>query len=145
MTKLLLIPIVIALVGCGGNVPPIGDVAIQTAVSVATSTTLKAAIKDPQKRTEIANYIEGSYAQAIRSIVGNPDPQNFINQLNAFIPPDVQQQYPELITFVNPLALWAYQQAYDKYNGDITKVSAYLNDIAAGLQSGAAQFATPSH
>jgi len=133
----------VAPTGC--NNPAITDAAIVTATSVATSSALKLAIKDDAKRTLIANYIEGSYANGIRSITGNPSPDNFIAQLNAFIPPTVQQQFPELVTFVNPIALFAYQQAYSKYNGDITKISQYLNDVATGLQNGASQFATHTH
>ena len=130
----------VAPTGC--NNPAVTDTSIVMATSVATSAALKLAITDPAKRTLIANYIEGSYANAIRSISGNPSPDNFIAQLNSFIPPTVQQQLPELITFVNPIALYAYQQAYAKYNGDITKISQYLNDVATGMQNGAAQFAS---
>ena len=131
----------VAPAGCS-DTSKVSDAAITAAVSVATSTALKSAIKDPAKRTQIANYIEGPYANAIRSISGNPTPDNFVQQLNAFIPANIQEQYPELVAFVNPISLWAYQQAYNKYGSDVAKISQYLNDVASGMQSGAATFAT---
>jgi hypothetical protein len=120
----------------------INDATITAAVSIATSTALKMGVKDAAKRTLIANYIEGNYADALRSITGNPTPENFAQQLNAFIPLNIQQEYPELVTFVNPIALFAYQQAYNKYKDNVDQISRYLNDVATGLQNGASQFAT---
>ena len=119
------------------NINDVSDTAIKTAISVATSTGLKVAIKDSARRAEIAAYICGPYAEGIRSITGNPTPENFLEQINAFVPQNIKDQYPELLAFVNPIALAAYKQAYEKYQGNVVEIARYLNDVSSGLQSGA--------
>jgi hypothetical protein len=113
------------------------DASIIAAVTVATTTGLKMAVQDPARRTVIANYLD-VYAVALRSVTGNPTPEQLTELINAFIPQDVKDKYPELVTFGVPLIVQAYKQAYDRWGSSDTV--RYLNDIAQGIEAGAAQF-----
>lgn len=141
--KLLNVVLALALI-----VPPIAittsctqsqfnDAAIIAGVTVATTTGLKMAIQDPARRTVIANYLD-VYATALRSITGNPTPEQLTALINQFIPQNIKDQYPELVTFAVPLIVSAYKQAYDKWGS--AKAVTYLNDIAAGIEAGAAPY-----
>ena len=111
------------------------DAAIIAAVTVATTTGLKMAVKDEARRTVIANYLD-VYSTALRSITGDPTPEQLTAIVNQFIPQNVKDQYPELVTFAVPLIVSTYKQAYDKWGKD--KSVTYLNDIATGIEDGAA-------
>lgn len=110
---------------------------VTTAVSVATSTALKVAPIADARKALLKNYLCGNYANAVRSVAGNPTPENFLNQINAFIPQNVKDNYPELVTFANPLALQGFQLLTQQYGNDVEKIAAGLNDIATGIQLGA--------
>lgn len=111
------------------------DAAIIAGVTVATTTGLKMAVQDPARRTIIADYLD-VYSTALRSITGNPTPEQLTTLINQFIPQNVKDQYPELVTFAIPLIVSAYKQAYDKWGKE--KAVTYLNDIATGIEDGAA-------
>jgi len=115
------------------------DAAITAGVTVATTTGLKFAVPDVGRRTVIADYLD-VYSHALRSVTGNPTPDELTTLINQFIPQNVKDQYPELVTFAIPLIVSAYQQAYDRWGGE--KAVKYLNDIAAGIEAGAAPFIT---
>ncbi len=111
------------------------DAAIIAAVTVATTTGLKMAVQDPARRTIIADYLD-VYSTALRSVTGNPTPEQLTALINQFIPQNIKDQYPELITFAIPLIVGAYKQAYDRWGSE--KAVTYLNDIATGIENGAA-------
>jgi len=115
------------------------DSAIIAAVTVATTTGLKMAVQDPARRTVIADYLE-VYSVALRSVTGNPTPEQLTTLINQFIPQNVKDQYPELVTFAIPLIVGAYKQAYDKWGS--AQAVKYLNDIATGIEDGAAPYIT---
>jgi hypothetical protein len=117
----------------------INDAAITAGVSVATSTGLKLAVPDAGRRTVIADYLD-VYSHALRSVTGDPTPDQLTALINQFIPANVKDQYPELVTFAIPLIVSAYKQAYDKWGKE--KAVTYLGDIAAGIEAGAAPFIT---
>lgn len=117
----------------------ITDSSIIAAVTVATTTGLKMAVPDEARRTVIANYLD-VYAKALRTITGNPTPEQLTELINKFIPENVKAQYPELVTFAVPLIVSAYKQAYDKWGAE--KAVTYLNDIASGIEAGAANYIT---
>ena len=139
--------------GKGGSppsLPPVSDAFITAAVSAGTSAGLNLAIKDAAKRKVIAQYLN-TYAGALRTITGNPTPDQLTQQLMAFIPPDVAAQYPELGSFAVPLVVSFYQWAESKYGAastptgspsgtpgtpTLTKVQEILNDVANGIETG---------
>jgi len=138
--KLLLIPLLIALAGCKGtNLPPVSDAFITASVAAGTSAGLKLAIKDDARRKTIAAYLN-NYAGALRTITGNPTPDQLTQQLMAFIPPDVQSQYPELGSFAVPLIVTFYQWAETKYGSNTAQYQKVLNDVATGIEAGSAPF-----
>jgi len=142
MTKLLIAPIVFLSFGCASIQPYIqNDATITTAVSVLTLSGLKYAVKDSSKRTVISDYIM-VYAPALRTITGNPTAAELTTQINAFIPANIRSDYPELIALVIPAVTSTYQSAYAKYGGNTKELYRVLSDIAAGLENGAAPYAT---
>jgi hypothetical protein len=116
---------------------------ITTAVSVGTSAGLRYVVKDPAKRTVIANYIDVG-AAALRTVTGTPTPDQLNTLINQAIPADIRNQYPELIAFVSPLVISSYQLAFDKYGPNAEKLYQALNDIALGLEAGAAPYISHS-
>lgn len=124
--------------GCQkGQPPPISDALITAAVSAGTSAGLKLAITDVNKQHVIANYLN-TYASALRTITGNPTDEQLTQKLLAFIPPDINQQYPELGSFAVPLVVSFYDWAKAKYGNDAATEVRILNDIGAGLETGSA-------
>lgn len=115
------------------------DAAITAAVTVATTTGLKLAVKDPERRTVIANYLD-VYSKALYSVTGNPTPEQLTDLINSFIPQNVKDEYPELVTFAIPMIVGAYKQAYDRWGSE--NAVRYIHDIAAGIEAGAAPFIT---
>ena len=97
------------------------------------------AIDDPAQRTVVANYLD-VYSHALRTISGKPTPEELTTVINSFVPKNIQDEYPELMTFAVPLIVSAYKQAYDRWGSE--KAVTYLNDIAAGIEAGAAPFVT---
>jgi len=110
------------------------DSAITAGIAVATTTGLKMAVSDPERRTVIADYL-GVYATALRTITGNPSPDQLTTLINQFVPQNIKDQYPELMTFAIPLIVSGYKQAYDRWGAQ--KAVLYLNDIATGIETGA--------
>ena len=139
MKKILLIPALALLVGCKGGNLPVSDAFITASISAGTSAGLKLAIKDDAKRIVIAKYLN-NYAGALRTITGNPTPDQLSAQLMAFIPSDVQQQYPELSSFAVPLIVSFYQWAQQKYGTNTAQYQQVLNDVATGIETGSAPF-----
>lgn len=120
---------------------PIADTLITSGVSTGTVIGLRQAIPDAAKRTIVANYIDRG-AVALRAITGTPTPQELTALINQSIPAKVREDYPEAIAFMVPLVVSAYDAAYKKYgNGkDAQQIAKVLNDIALGLEAGAAPF-----
>jgi hypothetical protein len=119
------------------------SVGVTPAVTVATSTGLK--FVDPAKRAVIADYID-VYASALRTITTTepaPTSAELATMINQFVPADVKEQYPELVTFVTPLIVSTYQSALDHYGDNAAKLYKVLNEIALGLEAGAAPYITP--
>lgn len=140
MKKLLLIiPIALALCACQNGTSTISDALITASVSAGTSTGLKLTIKDDTKRTVIAKYLN-TYAGALRTISGDPTDAQLTAQLMAFIPPDVESQYPELGAFAVPLIVSSYDWAKTKYGTDSAQLRQILNDVATGIEEGSAPF-----
>jgi len=124
--------------GCqNGQSPPISDALITASVSAATSTGLKLAVKDAAKQHVIANYLN-TYAGALRTISGNPTDAQLTQQLMAFVPADIANQYPEIASFAIPLIVSFYDWAHTKYGSDTAQLYKILNDVATGIEEGAA-------
>ena len=147
MKKLTLtLAIVSALFASGckqlGNV---SDSQISTGVAIGTTAGLRYGIQDAAKRTLVADYINVC-ASALRSLTGTPPPTpaDLTALLNKAVPDSIRSQNPELIAFVAPLVVTAYQFAYDKYGSgaDAAKLYGVLNSIAVGLETGAAPYIT---
>lgn len=119
-----------------GQAPPVSDALITASVSAATSTGLKLAIKDVNKQHVIANYLN-TYAGALRTITGNPTDAQLTAQLMAFVPPDIENQYPEIASFAIPLIVGFYDWAHAKYGNDTAQLYKILNDVATGIETGA--------
>lgn len=126
-----------AIVGCSKNAPPVSDALITTAVSVGTSSGLKFAIKDVGKQHVVAQYLN-NYAGALRTITGNPTDEQLTKQLMAFIPPDVQVQYPEISTVAIPMIVSFYDYYRSKYGANTQAFYQKLNDVATGIEQGSA-------
>jgi len=142
MMKPLIAIITLISFGCASIQPYIqNDATVTTAVSVLTLSGLKYAVKDSSKRTVISDYIM-VYAPALRTITGNPSAAELTTQINAFIPANIRSDYPELIALVIPAVTSTYQSAYAKYGGNTKELYRVLSDIAAGLENGAAPYAT---
>jgi hypothetical protein len=139
MKTKLLVMLALAVLTTSCTQSQFNDAAITAGVTVATTTGLKFAIPDAARRTVIADYLD-VYSHGLRSVTGNPSPAELTETINQFIPKNVKDQYPELVTFAIPLIVSAYQQAYEKWGGE--KAVKYLNDIAAGIEAGAAPFIT---
>jgi predicted membrane-bound mannosyltransferase len=137
--QVLACAIIVAFITPSCTQSQFNDAAITAAVTVATTTGLKMAVQDPSRRTVIADYLE-VYSTALRSVTGNPTPEQLTTLINQFIPQNVKDQYPELVTFAIPLIVGAYKQAYDRWGS--AQAVTYLNDIAAGIEAGAGPFAT---
>lgn len=122
-----------------GQAPPVSDALITASVAAGTSVALKTipALKDhPDKQHVVANYLN-TYAGALRTISGNPTDAELTAQLMAFVPPDIQNQYPELASFAVPLIVSFYDWAHAKYGNDTAQLYKILNDIATGIETGA--------
>lgn len=117
--------------------PVISDVFITAGVSAGTSAGLRLTITDAAKRRVIAQYLN-TYASALRTITGNPTDTQLTQQLMAFIPPAINQQYPELGSFAVPLVVSFYDWAKARYGSDATTEVRIFNDIGAGLETGSA-------
>ena len=117
--------------------PVFNDSTITTAVSVGTATGLR--FVNATKRTAIANYLY-TYSGALRTITGNPTPEQLTQQINAFIPADVKTNYPEIVAFAVPLIVTNYEWAYSKWGNNGQKLYQVLNDIATGIETGASAF-----
>ena len=137
MKRLLLTVLLVPLFGC--TTLQWTDQTITAGVSIGIAEGLK--LLPSAKRTVIANYID-VYASAIRKVGGVPTPANLIATINQFIPSNILQAYPELESSVAPIVTTLYSQAYAKYGGNATKIYAVLNDIATGLEAGAAPYIT---
>lgn len=131
---------VVCLLGCQSYNPQL----ISGGVSIGTVSGLRFTIKSDAKRTEIANYICVG-AAALRTITGAPDPAQLTAIIMRSIPANIKQQYPELIPYIVPVVVSAYQMAYDKYGANHDQLYAALNAIATGLEMGAAPYVTPGH
>ena len=131
MKRLLLIGAAIVLLPIGCK--ELADSGITGAVSFGTTEGLQYAIQDTDRRTKIADYI-CVYAPALRSITGNPTPEELLTQINRFVPASVTDNLPEIKSVVIPLII-----SFTKKFGSTGKV---MNDIAAGLEQGATPFAT---
>ncbi len=133
-----ILPIFLALLmfGCG-----VSDQVVDTGIALGVSTGLKAAITDPAKRTLIANYIDVG-AQSLRTVVGNPTPDELSTLMQKWIPEDIKAQYPEVISFLVPTVITVYQGAINKYGKDSQKVRDMLGRIATDLDAGAAPYIT---
>jgi hypothetical protein len=111
------------------------DEGITATVAAATSAGLKYSINDPERRHVVANYVY-VYAGALRTVTGNPTPDQLIDLLNSFIPASIRAKYPEL-GFAVSIVVTEYQSLYAKYRDNVATLYRYLNDVAAGLELGA--------
>jgi hypothetical protein len=127
----------VAPTGCK-NVP-ISDTVITTSVSAGTAAGLKLTVKDPAKQKVIAQYLN-TYAGALRTIVGDPTDEQLTTQLVAFIPPNIQTEYPELQSFAVPMVVSFYHWAKEKYGANSTDLQRVLGDVASGIEAGSAPF-----
>jgi predicted cobalt transporter CbtA len=137
--KYILAPILafaLCLQGCATFNPT--DAQISTATSVATATGLR--LVNLPNRAKIANYVVLYVATPLKSITGDPTPEELTNLLVGAIPSNIKSDYPELVAFVVPIVISNYQLLYNKYANDTAKIKQVLNDIAYGLESGAAPF-----
>jgi hypothetical protein len=133
-----------ALIICGcliscANYQPL----INSGISAGVAAGLQIGVKDAATRTMIANY---GYvgAKALRSISGNPTPDELAEMIKAWIPADVQAQYAGLLPMILPLIVSAYQMAYEKWGktGQTEKLYEALTGIAGAIENGCAMFAT---
>ncbi len=142
MKRLIAVSIAALLIGCASFQSYFSsDASIVTTVSLATSIGLKYTIKDSNKRTAIANYID-VYAPAVRTITGSPTADQLTTQVNAFIPESVRHAYPEIAALVVPIVVLQYQNALAKYGTNTKELYRVLGDVAAGLEAGAAPYIT---
>jgi hypothetical protein len=111
------------------------DQGIVATVAAATSAGLKYSVHDPARRHVVANYVY-VYAGALRTVTGNPTPDQLIDLINSFIPANVRAQYPEL-AFAVSIVVAEYQSLYNKYHDNVATLYRYLNDVATGLETGA--------
>jgi hypothetical protein len=140
VNKLIIsLAIVLVLNACATGPIQLTDQTVTAAVSFGTLEGLKLAIKEPTKRTVLANYVS-VYATALRSITGNPTPDALIAALNQFIPASVRTNFPELEAIVTPVITSLYSQAWAKWGNNAAKIYLVLNAIAAGLEDGAAPY-----
>lgn len=121
--------------GCQNATIP--DAMITASVAAGTSAGLKLAVKDAAKQKVIANYLN-TYAGALRTISGNPTDEQLTAQLMAFVPPNIQSEYPELSSFAVPLIVSFYDWAKSKYGTNTAELYKVLNDVATGIEQGAA-------
>lgn len=119
-----------------GQSPPISDALITSSVAAGTSAGLKLAVKDAAKQKVIANYLN-TYAGALRTISGNPTDEQLTAQLMAFVPPNIQSEYPELSSFAVPLIISFYDWAKSKYGTNTAELYKVLGDVASGIETGA--------
>lgn len=115
------------------------DASITSAVTVATSAGLRYAVKDAAKRGTIANYIDVA-AVALRTVTGSPTPDQLTAVILNALPASVKTNFPEIVAFVVPIIVSNYEIAYAKYGANAAKLYAVLNDIAVGLEAGAAPY-----
>lgn len=130
--------VAVAPSGCKNPIP-ISDTLITTSVSAGTSAGLKLGVKDAAKQKVIAQYLN-TYAGALRTITGDPTDDQLTQQLIAFIPPDIQAQYPELQSFAVPMVVSFYHWAKDKYGANSADLRKVLGDVASGIEIGSAPF-----
>ncbi len=128
----------LSLLGCGVTIP---DQAIDTGISLGVSTGLRLAIKDDAKRTVVADYIDVG-AHSLRTVVGNPTPEELGELMTKWIPENIKQEYPQVISFLVPTVITVYQSAVAKYGKDSQKVRDLLGRIATDLENGAAPYIT---
>jgi len=110
---------------------------IDTGITTGVTVGLQTGIKDPEKRTMIADYVDVG-AAALYAITGTPTPQELATMVDSWIPDNVKQQYPYVPAFITPLITSAYDMGIKKYGKDTEKTRVLLNRIAADLQAGAA-------
>jgi hypothetical protein len=139
MIKTILSIITIGTLLLTASCTTLKSVGLTSAVTVGTTTGLR--FVEPGKRTEISNYID-VYAQALRSITGTPTSAELAALINQFVPDNVKEKYPELVTFVTPLIVSSYQSALEHYGQDAEKLYKVLSEIALGLEAGAAPYIT---
>ena len=138
--KFVALTIVISLfIGCATFSNYFNDNTITSAVTVATSSGLRYAVRDSAKRTVIANYIDVA-ASAVRTISGPATPDQLSASILAAIPAGVKSAFPEIGSFVVPIIVSNYQIAYAKFGPNVKKLYAVLLDIATGLEAGAAPY-----
>jgi len=125
--------------GCKGTSGELSDALITGSVAAGTSAGLKLSIKDAGKQTVIAGYLT-TYAGALRTISGNPTDAELTAQLLKFVPPEIQQQYPEISSFAIPLIVSFYHWAQQTYGKDTAQLYKVLNDVATGIETGSAPF-----
>lgn len=141
MKILTTILIAVALLGCGKNVPQqiINSPLTDTGITLATTVGL-ASIHDKTRQTAVANLLY-TYAGGLRTITGNPTPQQLSDQINVFIPDNIKTQYPE-ISFAVPMVVTAYQALQSKWGGNATsqQVQTDLNRLGTDIENGCSQF-----
>lgn len=118
---------------------PFEEAAITGGASVGVSIYLNT-IGDSTKCHAIANLVSG-IAGTLRTFTGNPPPtpDQLTAAIIAQIPQNLQTQYPEVTAIVVPLVVQGYNLAIAKYgSSDQQTVYKILNDVATGVQSGAA-------
>ena len=116
---------------------------LPTAVTVATSSGLRYGIKDTARRTVIANYIDVVAAVAVRATNGTPSPADLSTAITNAIPASIKADFPEIVAFVVPIIVSNYEIAYTHFGANAAKLYAVLNDIATGLEAGAAPYISP--
>ena len=134
-TKLLAATILCAaMLGCSQS--GLNDQLIIGAVSVATSTGLSQ-VKDDAQRHMIANLLQG-YAPGLRTITDNPTPAQLAALIDQYTPANIKAEYPAAVAFATPLVINAVEAALAHYGASQANVIKIVNDVATGLELGAA-------
>ena len=134
MKRIILTILCCGLISCG--TAGINDQLIINGTSVAVSTGLSQ-IHDANQRHTIANLLQG-YAPGLRTITDNPTPAQLAALIDQYTPENIKEQYPAAVAFATPLVINAVETAIAHYGKNTAAVVKVVNDVATGLELGAA-------
>jgi hypothetical protein len=108
---------------------------IDAGISLAVTEALKYGIRDSAKRTALANLVD-YVASFVRTLTGNPTPDQLSAAITGAIPANIRAQFPEILSLVIPLIV----NNYGYLNSHFSAGSAVLNEIATDLEAGVAAY-----
>ena len=134
MKKLITIKILAAVLLLSGCTT-IPKSTVDAGISLAITEALKYGIKESANRTAVANLID-YVASFVRTLTGNPTPDQLSAAITSAIPANIRSQFPEILSLVLPVIVnnYGYLQSH------FTSAQSVLNEIATDLEAGASSY-----